>query len=153
MLGTHERRAPALIGGVHQVLGHVRDRTPRAALPGRVGGRLDNHLAQHAPATVVGLAACDQETCERGGGRVSGEAPPSPARAWRCPRASETRRPRSTALVRATVVSALRSSSYNAHAPVSALEALIAARIRSAIARPVKPISSCRRAGAPCVTK
>jgi hypothetical protein len=61
MLRAVERRASLLGREVQQILGHLWDGAPRALLPRRVGGGIDDHLAHDAPARVVGLAASDQK--------------------------------------------------------------------------------------------
>ncbi len=65
VLGAHERRASGLSGERDQVVGDQRHRSPRASLPRRVGGRIHDHLADHPPARVVGIAPRDEKSCER----------------------------------------------------------------------------------------
>jgi hypothetical protein len=65
VLGPVQRRAPLGLREPQQVLGDQRDRAPRALLPGRVGGGLDDDLAHDAPARMMRFAAGDQEAGER----------------------------------------------------------------------------------------
>ena len=68
MLGAVQRRRPSL-PKAQKVRRDQRDRAPRALLPRRVGGGVDDHLAHDAPAGVMGLAARHQEARERLGQR------------------------------------------------------------------------------------
>jgi hypothetical protein len=70
VLGAGERGAPALVGQVAQVLGDERDGAARAPLPRRVGGGVDDDLADDAPPGVARLAAADEEARERLGDEV-----------------------------------------------------------------------------------
>ena len=64
VLGAMQRRAALSRRELQQVGGDDRDRAAGAALPGCVGGGVDDDLAHDAPSRVMGLAAGDEEAGE-----------------------------------------------------------------------------------------
>jgi hypothetical protein len=63
-------RQPGAPGGSsegEEIVGDHRYRAPRALLPWRVSGRIDDHLADDAPAGVMRVTTRDEKPCERVG--------------------------------------------------------------------------------------
>jgi hypothetical protein len=54
----------ALLRDPQEITGHKRDRAASTLLPRRIGGRVHNHLADHPPARMVRVTACNQEARE-----------------------------------------------------------------------------------------
>lgn len=65
VLSAHELGAATVTGKADEILGYQRHRTSRALLPGSVGRRVDNDLADHAPTRVVRIATCNEKPSER----------------------------------------------------------------------------------------
>jgi hypothetical protein len=65
VLSVHELRAPALAGKPEEVSGYQRHGPPRAFLPRRIGGRVDDDLADDPPARMVRIAARHKKPRER----------------------------------------------------------------------------------------
>ncbi len=53
VLGAGQRSASSVTGKAQQVLGDQRHGSPRALLPGRIRGRVDDHLPNDPPAGVM----------------------------------------------------------------------------------------------------
>jgi hypothetical protein len=63
-------RQPGAPGGSsegEEIVGDHRYRASRALLPWRVSGRIDDHLADDAPAGVMRIATRNEKPCERVG--------------------------------------------------------------------------------------
>lgn len=65
VLRMGQLRAPTLLGDPQQITSDQGYRPARALLPWRVGRRVDDHLANHTPARMVGVTAGNQKTSER----------------------------------------------------------------------------------------
>lgn len=65
VLGTRQRRAPLAAGEGHQVVGDQPHGSPRAFLPGRIGGGVHDNLTDDPPAGVVRVAASDEKPGQR----------------------------------------------------------------------------------------
>jgi hypothetical protein len=65
MLSARQLRAPTLASKADQVLGHHRYGAPRAFLPRRVGGRVDDDLTDDSPTRVVRIATRNEKPRER----------------------------------------------------------------------------------------
>lgn len=71
MLCSRELGSSTVSGKRDQILRDHWDGAPRALLPGCVRGRIDHNLPHDAPAGVVGIAACDEESRECVGDSLS----------------------------------------------------------------------------------
>ena len=67
VLGASQLGSPGIAGKRDQILGDDWYGSARTLGPWRVGGRVDNNLTDDPPAGVVGITACDQESCQRVG--------------------------------------------------------------------------------------
>lgn len=82
VLGLRQLGPPCGSSKGDEIVGDHRHSSSRTLLPGRVRGRIDDHLADDSPAGVMGIATCDKKPRERVGdplglgiGRVDIEMP------------------------------------------------------------------------------
>ena len=61
VLGARQRRPAAVTGKPDQIVRNQRDRAPRALLPGRVSGRIDDNLAHHSPTSMMRITARNEK--------------------------------------------------------------------------------------------
>ncbi|HEX3802728.1 MAG TPA: hypothetical protein VHV75_07825 [Solirubrobacteraceae bacterium] len=67
VLGVRQLGPPGASSKGEEIVGDHRYRASRALLPWRVGGRIDDDLADYPPAGVMRIAACDKKPRERVG--------------------------------------------------------------------------------------
>jgi hypothetical protein len=65
VLGTRQLSPPGRSSERDEVVGDHRHSATRALLPGRIGSRIDDHLADDSPAGVMRIATCDKKPRER----------------------------------------------------------------------------------------
>jgi hypothetical protein len=65
MLGACQRRPPTLAGKPDEILRYQRYRAPRAPLPRRVSGRIDDNLTHDSPASMVRIATRNEKPGQR----------------------------------------------------------------------------------------
>jgi hypothetical protein len=65
VLGARQLSPPGRCAQCNEVVGDHRHSASRALLPRRIGSRIDDHLADDPPASMMRIATCDQKPCER----------------------------------------------------------------------------------------
>ncbi len=67
VLGAHQLCPSGRSTERNEIVGDHRHSAARALLPRRIGGRIDDHLADDSPASVMRIATCDKKPRQRHG--------------------------------------------------------------------------------------